>query len=141
MPIRDADRFGVSAGLDDCAANRGLAGIDGVLASALGFAERSRHGALLLIASDADRCLRVRPKVLQQRQPHRRLRSRHAQAAAAPGNSGSGGDSSAGTRGHAGGGAGSSNLGMGNSDWACAACTFVNKDAQRRSCAVCGTFR
>ncbi|KAH8069447.1 hypothetical protein JL721_5748 [Aureococcus anophagefferens] len=49
MAVRGVDRFGVSDGGD---ANRGLAGIDGVLSTALGYAENS-GGALLLIGDQA----------------------------------------------------------------------------------------
>merc|ERR1719502_2583456 len=49
MPIRDCDRFGVSIRAE---ANRGLAGIDGVVATALGYAENHDAASTFLLIGD-----------------------------------------------------------------------------------------
>merc|ERR1719181_1377252 len=49
MPIRDCDRFGVSIRAE---ANRGLAGIDGVVATALGYAENHDSDTTYLLIGD-----------------------------------------------------------------------------------------
>ena len=49
MPIRDCDRFGVSIRAE---ANRGLAGIDGVVATALGYAENHDSDTTFLLIGD-----------------------------------------------------------------------------------------